>query len=192
MNGLLEPRELPPLTTERYREIFDFPVRNYYVALGFDLDSEPFPVLAAEWVGAYAGHWRNGSLRAGALATIFSLDAAGVTQSVLSASEQRLLAEQAEHFGVSAHLSQFVGIDDHHAETKLEHGLRWMAETGIDPVRTVMVGDTVHDYEVGMELGVDVLLLTDGHQSAARLAGCGVPLAASLAEVEQFISGRPE
>ncbi len=192
MNGLLEPRALAPLTPERYRDIFDFPVRNYYLALGFDLEAEPFPVLAAEWVEAYGAHWRHGTLRAGALATLDSLATAGVSQSVLSASERALLHEQAAHYGVSAHLTWLIGIDDHHAETKLEHGRRWMAEAGIDPGRAVMVGDTVHDYEVGKNLGVDVVLLTAGHQSEARLAGCGVPLAASLQEVEQLIASRPD
>ncbi len=32
-----------------------------------------------------------------------------------------------------------------------------------------MIGDTDHDLEVGNELGIDVLLIADGHQSFEKL-----------------------
>ena len=37
MNAMLSRRGLPLLTMARYREIFTFPVENYYRAAGFDL-----------------------------------------------------------------------------------------------------------------------------------------------------------
>jgi phosphoglycolate phosphatase len=33
-----------------------------------------------------------------------------------------------------------------------------------------LIGDTDHDLEVGLALGVDVILLSDGHQSPERLS----------------------
>ncbi len=40
----------------------------------------------------------------------------------------------------------------------------------IDPGQLILVGDTDHDLEVGDALGIDVLLVTGGHQSHARLS----------------------
>ena len=37
---------------------------------------------------------------------------------------------------------------------------------------TVLIGDTDHDLEVGRSMGVEVLLIADGHQSYNRLIKC--------------------
>jgi phosphoglycolate phosphatase len=187
MNNLLAARSLPPLAIDRYRRIFDFPVRNYYEALGFDLVAEPFPDLAVEWAAAYGAHWRSGALRSSAMQVLGRFAAAGITQSVLSAAEQSLLDEQVAHFGVDSLVDALVGIDDHHAESKLEHGRRWLAGAAVDPSRTVLIGDTTHDYEVGRELGVGVILLTDGHHARERLEPLGVPLIDSLSSLPELI-----
>ena len=34
---------------------------------------------------------------------------------------------------------------------------------------TVLIGDTIHDLEVGQELGVEVILVSHGHQSRSIL-----------------------
>ena len=45
MNTLLSSRNLPLLTLERYRDIFDFPVKNYYEKLGFNFKKESFEIV---------------------------------------------------------------------------------------------------------------------------------------------------
>ncbi len=45
MNGMLAERKLPLRTLEQYMEIFDFPVRDYYIKLGFDFSRESFEVV---------------------------------------------------------------------------------------------------------------------------------------------------
>ncbi len=183
MNTLLRPRGLPLLTHERYRELFDFPVRVYYEALGFDFAREPFEALAEEWVAAFSGRWRQARLQPGAMRAITSLRADGIGQSVLSAAEQSVLEAQAHHFGLAPHLDRLVGIDDHHAESKLEHGRRWLHELAIGPAEVLLVGDTTHDFEVATALGVRVVLIDDGHQSRTRLERCGAPVLDSLSDL---------
>ena len=49
MDRMLVRRGLPPIgDMERYREIFTFPVRDYYALAGLDMDAEPFTDLADE------------------------------------------------------------------------------------------------------------------------------------------------
>ena len=44
LNNILEKRGLNAITIDDYREHFTFPVRDYYVKLGFDFSVEPFEV----------------------------------------------------------------------------------------------------------------------------------------------------
>ena len=54
MNGMLEKRGLPRLAgPEQYRQVFTFPVEEYYKALGFDFGREPFSQLAVEYISEY-------------------------------------------------------------------------------------------------------------------------------------------
>ena len=55
INFLLEPRGLPLMSIERYREIFGFPIRRYYETLGFDLQAESFARLVRPVHGSLPG-----------------------------------------------------------------------------------------------------------------------------------------
>ena len=48
MNSMLTERKLQPLTLQRYRDIFSFPVKDYYLLLGFDFEKEPFETPEAK------------------------------------------------------------------------------------------------------------------------------------------------
>jgi phosphoglycolate phosphatase len=183
MNNLLRRRQLPLLDNARYRELFCFPVRDYYSAVGLDLEKEPFARLAEEWVAGFEGRWREARLHGEATNAIGALSSGGVTHSVLSAGERTLVREQAEFFGITNLFADLVGIDDHHAEGKLGTGQAWLATQAFCGPEVLMVGDTDHDYEVGVALGVDVVLVDDGHQSRSRLERCGVPVFDSLADL---------
>ena len=53
LSTLLEERALPPITTERYREEFGFPVRDFYVGLGFDFEREDFDAVSRTFIARY-------------------------------------------------------------------------------------------------------------------------------------------
>ena len=42
VNILLEERNLPALSVEKYKDIFCFPIVDYYVKAGFDFEKEAF------------------------------------------------------------------------------------------------------------------------------------------------------
>jgi phosphoglycolate phosphatase len=52
----------------------------------------------------------------------------------------------------------------------VERGKRLMREHRLDAAEILFVGDTDHDLEVGKTLGVDTLLIAEGHQSYERLS----------------------
>ena len=54
VNTLLEKRGLPIIPNkEYYKEVFGFPIVDYYKRLGFDFDKESYHGVAVEWVDLY-------------------------------------------------------------------------------------------------------------------------------------------
>ena len=183
VDAMLRRRGLPGLSRERYHQLFDFPITDYYKNAGFDFERDPFPQLADEFHEAYDAAGGEMTLYDGALGALERVREHGAQQSILSAAHQPRLEEQVEFFGLREHFVGLVGIDDHHAGSKLEHGRRWIATLGLAPAAFVIIGDTVHDHEVADELGIDCLLVADGHQPRWRLEQCGVPVVDSLADL---------
>jgi phosphoglycolate phosphatase len=44
----------------------------------------------------------------------------------------------------------------------------------------VLIGDTLHDFEIARMLGDDCILVAEGHQDRTRLLACGVPVVEEL------------
>lgn len=190
VNGMLSRRGLASLTVERYRELFGFPLIEFYRALGFDLEKESFDVVAREYHESSVERVRYCQLQRGAEEVLTAVAGAGMTQSLLSAYEQERLKEAADFFGVGKWFVAMVGLNDYYAHSKVENGLRWVEQAGYRLDEILLVGDTTHDYEVAQEIGVDCVLLTCGHQVRGRLAECGVRLCDSLGQLESFLAGR--
>ena len=101
MDRMLAARGLPLLGgVERYRELFTFPVREYYEAAGLDLDREPFEELAVEWTGLYRQTSRECGLFPGAEQVLEALGREGAVQLVVSASPQETLERQVAEQGI--------------------------------------------------------------------------------------------
>ena len=50
LNKMLSKRGFETVTIEKYKEIFRFPVKEYYRLAGFDFEREPFEVTAVEFI----------------------------------------------------------------------------------------------------------------------------------------------
>lgn len=183
VDAMLRRRGLPGLSRERYHELFNFPITTYYERAGFDFARDPFPRLADEFHASYDASAGGMALYGGALGALERVSEHGLEQSILSAAHQPRLEQQVQRYGVREHFVGLIGIDDHFAGSKVEHGRRWIATLDGAPEEFVMIGDTVHDHEVADELGVDCLLVADGHQPRWRLEQCGVPVVDSLAQL---------
>ncbi len=184
MNGMLVEGGLPPMTAERYAEIFDFPVSVYYQRAGWDLEKTPFEPLSDAFMAGYHAKKLTCQLRPGAVETLRRNQQAGLPQSVISAAQQSMVRELVDHYGIGEYFVSVRGLDNHHAAGKVAIGVQWVEELGIDPKTILMVGDTVHDYEVAQAMGVDCVLVYSGHHARARLAATGAPVVDRLDEIE--------
>lgn len=169
VNALLESEGLQSVTVDDYKKSFGFPVKDYYNKLGFNTERENFLRLCDRFNETFYRGLGECDLWPGARDLLAEIRGLGKTQSLLSASEHRMLLHSLEHFGVSHLFDHIFGIFDKTATSKVDRGHELIAQVGIDPSLTVLIGDTDHDLEVGQSLGIDVLLVEHGHQCPLRL-----------------------
>ena len=183
MNGVLRSRHMPELSIDRYRDVFNFPVIDYYRALGFDFQQESFEVVGTEFIEAYEARRHEARLHTDTIAVLNHLRDAGISQSVLSAYRQETLDELIAWFGLTDYFDRLVGLQDHYAHSKIDNGVRWIAELSHRPHDVLLIGDSVHDFEVAEAMNVDCILIANGHQSRARLGACGAPVLDALSQL---------
>lgn len=169
MNVLLEKRGLPLLDVGRYREIFTFPVREYYQRLGFDFTKDPFDIPAHQFIDLYREKLHTAPLHDDTIRILEHFRKKGVTQIILSAMEQNFLEETIALKGITGYFDMIVGIKDHLAEGKAEIAREALKGHDLQNGNYILIGDTIHDYEVAQELGIPCVLVADGHQSVERL-----------------------
>lgn len=170
MNIMLKERNLPALDLKRYRDIFTFPVREYYLALGFDFRKEPFEVPAHQFIELYRQNLHLAPLHEDAMETLGYFHQRQIKQVILSAMEQEFLEETLKEKGILKYFEKVAGITNHLGEGKLEMAKELIASIGRDQQNFWLIGDTVHDFEVAQGSGIPCILIAQGHQSFERLS----------------------
>lgn len=192
VNTLLSERKLPVIDgKEKYREVFDFPIVEYYRRIGFDFEKEPYEEAARIWVELYLENSKKSGLFSDVIQTLDFLDSRGIKQSVLSASETNMLTDQLRRLGIYHRFEEIMGIDNIYAESKLGIAEDWKRRHKGEKV--MFIGDTAHDYETAQVLGADCFLISAGHQSESRLSalGAGVKIFSTLTELTDHLSRLP-
>jgi len=187
INQLLAVRSLPPTDVKRYRELFGFPVKNYYAALGFRLDQENWDLLARTYHDLFLAD-PTIRLHPAAVPTLRFCHAAGLGMSVLSASEQSILEQMLTEAGILSCFDFIHGVDNLHGHSKTETGRALIRRIPCPAAQVLFVGDTLHDHEVATVLGCNCVLISHGHQSHERLLASGCPVLGSLAELPEFLN----
>jgi phosphoglycolate phosphatase len=180
LNSMLQCRRMKTTTLSQYQKEFDFPVFNYYVKLGFDFANENFDAIAREYISAYNSQYHKCSLRPGISDFIKSLKKAGLSQSVLSASQQSYLTDALGRYELKHLFENISGLDDYYAHGKVDAGRKLLKNLPVKGKDILLIGDTTHDFEVACQLGADCLLLAAGHQSRERLEACGAKVCNDL------------
>ena len=165
MNIMLEKRNMSFLDIEKYKQIFTFPVQNYYKTLGFDFEKEPFEDLSVEYIDLYKQYAINSPLQKGATEVLSSFKDKGYKKVILSASEQNALCAQVEEREIASYFDSIIGLDNIHARSKLHNALHYLHHAGIYPEQITFIGDTYHDFEVANAIGCKCILVKNGHMN---------------------------
>lgn len=186
MNNLLKRRNLPLLDMEKYREIFTFPVEEYYAQLGFDFSKEPFEELATEYMAEFNSKKYQFRLHSGVEEVLTFINNKGMNQSVLSASKEQELIDSINELNIGGYFTKIAGLNNHYAVSKVERGKELLSYLNFRPDEVLLIGDTKHDFEVAGELGCGCMLLSNGHQSYHRLSACNARIIDDISCVIDF------
>ncbi len=168
LNDMLTARGHSPLPNiDRYKEIFGFPIRDYYIKAGFDLEKEDFKAMSEEYIERYNKATKNCTLKYGIKELLEELYKKNIKMYILSACEQKMLEEYAANLGISEYISEIYGLSDYMASGKEGIGKKLMAEHRLK--MPLLIGDTDHDMAVAKSIGADCIFVSWGHQSKDRL-----------------------
>ncbi len=174
VNVMLTKRGLPTIdSVERYRELFGFPIIDYYRRCGFDFEHDDYEsVLAPEWVALYNRREHTAPLCVGIKHALQACKAVGIRQSIVSASASDMLKKQIARLGIVEYFDDIIGCDNIFAYGKEQALYDYVMSLSEESV--LMVGDTTHDYEVAKAAGIDCVLLLCGHmnEKALKTTGC--------------------
>lgn len=187
VNVLLEERNLPILTIERYKDIFGFPVVNYYIKAGFDFNKEAFEVPAKQYVKLYASGESDLKLFPDVIETLNFFKGNNYRQIVLSAMKDDKLKEMIHNAGISDFFDGIFGIKDNYAREKVSVGKQVIDNLNLNPTTCLMIGDTLHDAEVAEQCGFDCILYSGGHVSKQRLEKTGLKIIDKLKTLTTII-----
>ena len=188
INRQLKTHGLTPLSgIDEYRKVFCFPIIKYYENIGFNFSEKPFEELAEDFNDLYrADNTGNCGLHQNTMDVLSAIRREGMAQVILSASERSFLMSQIGVFGITDVFEEILGISDIYAASKVDIGLDYIQRTDINSA--VLIGDTTHDCDVAKALGVDCILIPNGHQSRETLLMCGVTVLDGIIDVLDYLS----
>lgn len=169
LKGMLERRGLGTITLQEYKDLFGFPVREFYEGLGFDFSRDDWQEVSQDFVDSYDLLAGGMELNRGVREVLANLQRQGVKQYILSALQEDTLQKMVVDFGIGGYFERVCGADDICADGKVHRGMRMVADCGILAGETLMVGDTLHDAEEAAALGFGCRLFAGGHNSEWRL-----------------------
>lgn len=173
INELLKEEGKTAITLEKYRSIFTFPVIEYYKRVGIISCDEEFEEYAHKWMNRYYELEKDSKLFEDIIPTLTKIKEMGIQQGVLSASRIDQLTRMLKQLDVDTYMHDILGISDIYAASKVHIGKEFIENTHLNPSDFVMLGDTLHDYEVASQMGIDCILIAQGHQSFEVLKSSG-------------------
>jgi phosphoglycolate phosphatase-like HAD superfamily hydrolase len=176
---------LPPLTVDRYRELYCFPIPLFYERLmGRAPTTEEWLRMDGAFHVHYAAYSATCSLAEGAELLLERWEAGGHSQSILSLYGHEELVPLVRGFGIERRFIRVDGRTGPSGGSKAEHMVRHLAALGevVDRDRTVVIGDADDDALAAAHAGVRAVLHTGGSHTRETLAATGAAVVDSLAE----------
>lgn len=188
INRILVDNSLPELSLEKYREIFTFPVQDYYEAAGLDFSKTSFEILGRDFIDEYESKILTCSLHDNAVEVLSSIHKKGISQSVLSAYLHENLVAILDHYNLTRYFDNIIGLDNIYAGSKTHLGLTLVEQLNLPKEEILFIGDTLHDAEVAEAMGVNCILIANGHQVKDKLSGNSKIVLDNLGELNKFLN----
>ncbi len=186
-NILLERYNYPTITLEFYRDNMDTPIVNFYSKI-FNLNKHDMQMLDDEWGVLYHQLSDKIELHADVAKMLSTFADNNLNQIILSAFKTNEITKYARKFSIKHYFDDILGTQNIVMESKTVRGRRYMQEHGFSPEHTLYIGDTLHDYDTALDLGVDCILFSGGQQSPKLLKQCGVPVYNNFVDIANLLT----
>lgn len=183
LNELTKKYHLHTVSKEEYLDIFTFPVSEYYQKIGFDISNDKFVEIGNQFHERYDKYSPKEAKIFESAERILSYLHHKVRLVCLSASKQETLFNQLKYYQIDQYFTHIIGISDKLARSKLAAGISFMKENQIDPKKTIMIGDSIHDMEVAKALQIQIVLISTGHTAKKRLCATHVQVIDDLLQL---------
>lgn len=188
LNSLLKKIGKPTLSMETYQRHFNFPVIDFYAYLGFETNAENFKQLSQAFIAQYEARWlEECHLHTDAEPLLDRIHSLGITHSILSAAHQEALAIGTRHFGIQNRFIHLLGTDNIYAQGKIARASKWLKDSPWKASELLLIGDTLHDFEVAEAMGIECLLIASGHCHRSRLEKTNATVLNSLSDCLELV-----
>lgn len=188
LNELCRKYGVKEVDKKTYRNIFGFPVQDYYVKVGFDFNKIPYKDINIYFMGEYGKRWaKETKVFKNFAKYIKKIKADGIKVYIITATRKELLEEQLKFFEIYDLFDGFAACDNDLGKGKIEYSKDLIIEKNINVKKAVFMGDTLHDYEVATHLDMKCLLFTKGHNSKEKLKTTNSKLINSYRELYKYI-----
>lgn len=184
LNTMLNEQGVSSITIDEYRNVFTFPIEEYYKNVGFDFNKKSFKDLSIQFINLFQ---KNSMIKSTIYNDVidFILKYKKEYKFILcSASQIDNLLEQVNHFKIKDYFDDVIGLNDISAKSKKELAKNYIINNDINLKDVLFIGDTKHDYEVASYCDASCFLVSCGHQSKEVLESVTKYVYNNLSEIE--------
>ena len=187
LNEMLEMCHHAPCSKEKYKQIFTFPIIEYYKKAGFNFEVDSFEELASYFIKKYQPASYKCKLNDHLIELLDYLKSKNIGIICLSASERNNLIDQLEVFKIDHYFDAILGTGDIYAKSKLDIAKNYFEKEDINAKECLFIGDTLHDLEIANHLHAPCLLVDFGHQDRSLFEKEKANIISSFLEVEKYL-----
>jgi phosphoglycolate phosphatase-like HAD superfamily hydrolase len=179
------------LAVDEFRAAYRRPIHVFYEhLLGRALGPGEFERLDREFHEVYEQGLDGCTLFAGVEEALDAVQRRGWTQSICSMYPHADLQRLVTAMGIAGNFVRMDGVDPlHRGGLKADHLHTHLNDLGIAGEHVVVIGDSLDDAEAARTCGAAAVLLTTGLHHREDLAAIGVPVAESVLEALDLVTG---
>jgi phosphoglycolate phosphatase len=187
VNSGLEKIGRPRYCLQQQREMYAIPIIKYYESFG--VTPEEYRNIAGDFLDKHKSLLPSISLRSKIIDALTYAKSNNIKQYVLSSHLQDHIEEGLALKEIKHYFDAVYGLPQGSSGLpKSEIGRKLIVQHEIIPNETVLFGDSVHDYEVAQEIGVDCVLVAGGHQCDKKLRATGARVVEDTSQIISILS----
>tara|TARA_B100000886_G_scaffold94341_1_gene62471 strand:+ start:2942 stop:3580 length:639 start_codon:yes stop_codon:yes gene_type:complete len=169
LNQILNDYGKMPVDRAFYLDNFSFPVCEYYKSLGLPSCGPEYQEISQRFIEEYRKKHHICKLQKSSVKMLSYIKGCGISQSVLSAGNIADVLDFVEYHKLSDFFTIISGVYHTNATGKNDVAHKHLNQIQACTSDILLIGDTLHDFEIATDLKVDCVLYSKGHNSKNRL-----------------------